>query len=56
MQLWDFDSKLTITISVGVAKGHGNMDVLKQADENLYYSKQHGKNQVYFPQEEPLDV
>ncbi len=46
MQIWDFASDIVITISVGVSSGSGQTDVLKQADDNLYYSKHHGKNQV----------
>ncbi len=45
-QGWDFDPDLTITLSIGTAKGSGNDDVLKQADENLYQSKKTGKNKV----------
>jgi len=41
---WDF--KEQITISMGVAGGSGEDDVLKRADENLYHSKRNGKNQV----------
>lgn len=42
-ETWDFCKK-KITISLGVACGHGHEDVVKQADENLYISKKNGKN------------
>ena len=45
-QAWEFDPDIKLTLSVGVATGRGNDDVLKKADNNLYYSKTHGKNQV----------
>ena len=45
-QSWDFAPGLVITLSVGTAIGSGHVDVLKEADNNLYYSKTHGKNQV----------
>ncbi len=43
---WPFDPELTITISVGVAFSNITEDVVKKADENLYASKQRGKNKV----------
>ena len=43
---WPFDPELTITISVGVAFSNITEDVVKKADENLYTSKQRGKNKV----------
>ena len=45
-QLWEFDEKVRVTLSLGVATGSGDEDVLRRADENLYTSKQNGKNQV----------
>ena len=44
---WSFDPDLVITISLGVASGSFSDDVVKKADDNLYFSKQHGKNQIY---------
>ncbi|MBQ7468866.1 MAG: GGDEF domain-containing protein [Pseudobutyrivibrio sp.] len=44
---WPFDPDLVITISLGVASGSFSDDVVKKADDNLYFSKQHGKNQIY---------
>ena len=47
IQKWSFDE--TITISLGVANYKdidGSVSVMKQADLNLYYAKNHGKNQV----------
>ena len=44
---WSFDPDLVITISLGVASGSFSEDVVKKADDNLYFSKQHGKNQIY---------
>lgn len=44
-QGWEFDKDLVITLSIGIATGKG-YDVVKQADDNLYQSKQNGKNQV----------
>ncbi len=46
LQNWEFAPGLVITLSVGVATGTGNDDVLKMADDNLYHSKAAGKNQV----------
>ncbi|SDB24474.1 diguanylate cyclase (GGDEF) domain-containing protein [Pseudobutyrivibrio sp. YE44] len=45
-QGWEFAPDLVITLSVGTATGQGGDEVVKQADENLYHSKQNGKNQV----------
>ena len=45
-QAWDFDSELLITLSIGTATGKGTENVVKMADDNLYYSKAHGKNRV----------
>lgn len=45
-QTWGFGENLVITISIGIATGSGNTDVLKQADENLYISKANGKNRI----------
>ena len=41
-----FDKKLVITVSGGIASGSGETDVLKQADENLYRSKEGGRNRI----------
>ena len=46
IEKWDFDPDLTITISLGIAKGVGSNDVLKRADDNLYRAKHNGKNLV----------
>lgn len=46
LQPWDFDKSLVITVSIGCSQGSGEQDVVKLADDNLYYSKTHGKNQV----------
>ncbi|MCR5557330.1 MAG: GGDEF domain-containing protein [Butyrivibrio sp.] len=46
MEKWDFDPNLSITISLGIAKGVGSNDVLKKADDNLYQAKRSGKNVV----------
>ena len=46
IEKWDFDPNLTITISLGIAKGVGSNDVLKRADDNLYRAKRNGKNIV----------
>lgn len=43
---WNFDPELVITISLGVASGSSSTDVVKKADENLYFSKHNGKNQI----------
>ncbi len=42
---WAFDKDYKITLSMGIASGSGE-DVLKKADENLYKSKQSGKNKI----------
>ena len=47
-QGWAFNPDLVITLSIGVAIGDASVDVLKEADEKLYYSKNHGKNKVTF--------
>jgi diguanylate cyclase (GGDEF)-like protein len=44
---WDFAPEEIITISLGAASGSGSDDVMKKADDNLYASKSHGKNQIY---------
>ncbi|MBR5953031.1 MAG: GGDEF domain-containing protein, partial [Pseudobutyrivibrio sp.] len=44
---WSFAPDLVITVSLGVASGSFSEDVVKKADDNLYFSKQHGKNQIY---------
>ena len=46
IQTWDFDTNLTITVSLGCATGSEPVDVVKIADDNLYTSKTRGKNQV----------
>ncbi|WP_051195086.1 GGDEF domain-containing protein [Pseudobutyrivibrio ruminis] len=46
IQAWDFDTNLTITVSLGCATGSEPVDVVKIADDNLYTSKTRGKNQV----------
>ncbi len=43
-QTWPFGEQLVITVSGGVASGSGETDVLKKADENLYHSKEGGRN------------
>ncbi len=43
---WDFEDGRRITVSLGIAKGEGQADVVKHADENLYHSKQSGKNRI----------
>lgn len=45
-QLWDFSKDLVVTLSLGVAFGKGDKEVLEKADENLYKSKQTGKNKM----------
>jgi diguanylate cyclase (GGDEF)-like protein len=46
LERWDFDKGLVITISAGVAYGSREADVLHQADENLYKSKESGRNRI----------
>ncbi|MBP8969815.1 MAG: GGDEF domain-containing protein [Lachnospiraceae bacterium] len=43
---WDFDRDKVITLSLGIADGSGDEDVVSKADENLYISKKSGKNRV----------
>lgn len=43
-----WDEKIQTTISVGVAMNDINIDPIKKADQNLYKSKQTGKNKVTF--------
>ena len=45
-QEWDFAPYVKLTLSIGTAKGRGNDDVVKAADNNLYKAKTTGKNQV----------
>ena len=45
-QTWEFGENLVITLSVGLATGEGQDDVVGKADENLYNSKATGKNKV----------
>ena len=45
-QEWDFAPDVKLTLSIGTAKGRGNDDVVKAADNNLYKAKANGKNQV----------
>jgi len=46
------DNDIDISISVGVTQMKGNdegqVDIYKRADQNLYYSKRHGRDQVTF--------
>lgn len=46
------DNDIDISISVGVTQMQGNdegqVDIYKRADQNLYYSKRHGRDQVTF--------
>lgn len=44
-QGWEFDPNIVITLSIGIAVGIGE-NIVKQADDNLYISKQTGKNRV----------
>lgn len=51
-QTWEFGE--TVTISLGVAVEHGGIadcGVVDAADQNLYYSKNHGKNTVSYSQD-----
>ncbi len=43
---WDFDPDKVITLSLGIAGGSGDEDVVSKADANLYTSKNTGKNRV----------
>ena len=45
-QRWSFDKDLVVTISAGIATGSKGVDVLKKADDNLYQSKESGRNRV----------
>ncbi|WP_051204741.1 GGDEF domain-containing protein [Butyrivibrio sp. VCD2006] len=45
-QGWEFGENTVVTLSLGVATGKGDTDVLKQADDNLYKAKEIGKNMV----------
>ena len=45
-ETWDFDPEKVITLSLGIAAGSGDDDVVTMADENLYTSKKTGKNRV----------
>lgn len=46
---FDFETKLTVTFSVGVAAFETDMDCegwIQKADEALYYAKENGRNQI----------
>lgn len=45
-QKWPFDMDLVITVSMGIAVGKKDDNVLKQADDNLYLSKNKGRNTI----------
>ena len=45
-ETWDFDREKVLTLSLGIADGSGDEDVVAKADENLYISKNSGKNRV----------
>ena len=45
-QKWDFMDG--VTISIGVSTGRLSQATLVEADKNLYYSKEHGKNAVTY--------
>ena len=45
-QKWDFMDG--VTISLGVSTGRLSQATLVEADKNLYYSKEHGKNAVTY--------
>ncbi len=47
-QKWAFDDDLVITISEGISIGSRDFDVVKQAYDNLYYSKENGRNRITF--------
>ncbi|WP_408071833.1 GGDEF domain-containing protein [Butyrivibrio sp. JL13D10] len=46
MQSWPFGDDQVITLSIGIASGTGEGDILEKADSNLYRSKNNGKNQI----------
>jgi diguanylate cyclase (GGDEF)-like protein len=46
-QFKDIDLQFSMTFGVSIFDGSKNVDdVIKEADEALYYGKTHGKNQV----------
>ena len=45
-QKWSFEDKLVITVSIGIATGNRDVNVLKRADDNLYMSKKKGRNTI----------
>ncbi len=47
-QKWSFDDDLVVTISEGISVGGRDADVVKQADDNLYFSKENGRNRITF--------
>lgn len=51
-----FDKQIFITITIGLEEYHGNYrepeEVIKKADERMYYGKQHGKNILVFEDKE----
>lgn len=48
-QTWEFDRTVTISLGVAVERGDiADSSVVDAADQNLYYSKNHGKNTVSY--------
>ena len=47
-----YSHKISVTITIGLEENHGTYssaeDIIKAADERMYYGKQHGKNVVIF--------
>ena len=51
---YNYDYNLHITISVGVARNCKAEDVVQKADQNLYFTKRNGKNNVCYSINEKL--
>ena len=53
-----FNKELRVTVTIGVAQNNdsynGPEEVIKAADERMYYGKQHGKNVVIYEDEQAV--
>ncbi len=45
-QVWSFDPTVSTTLSIGISRGENVEEILKEADESLYQSKENGKNRI----------
>ncbi len=48
IEVFNWQQNLSVTVSVGVARHCLANEIVKKADNNLYYTKKHGKNNVCY--------